>query len=547
MRTLFFISCLLLIPLWGCRDDGRKTLYSKRISNYKLTRNLAETDLVDHKDPLSSDVVAVTDKSSDKPQNIDAIYVIENNTVTTTDLDDVIGDFKQEDIDGVVVTHSPITRKPAPPPTPKNPTPTTQPTRTPTPTTPPVTQPTRTPTPTTPPVTQPTRTPTPTPPPITPQSRQAHQFTTKGILPQNPSTKFDVIWYLDNSDSMADSINQVKVNIKNFVRSVRKPNLDPKVMIISCIEDKQIQQWGSLKEKDGKTKIHCLTRSDVTQLESIPNTSVIHRKWGHKTKRNKKGVEYIVDSRYMAEVLVSEAATLAGQGKLRTSSKKIFVIVSDEEAHPASEIGGKWPKTSLETYQGFTPLIDQIFKRQNVRFFSFSAIRPGRSDYSHVKIPDISGWIPGDHDAKSRQYVTYRMEKFEDYLANREPRWPRFKFILTSQAVSRCAFSYSQVYDFLANYYGGDTFDVCQSNWSSHFSKLTNHVVKAALIPEVTLPAHAHGKSLRIIRAEMTDGGTTSPLSSRDYTLMLRQNKILINKTYTGPTTTVEFVISYIP
>ena len=248
-------------------------------------------------------------------------------------------------------------------------------------------------------------------------------------------------------------------------------------------------------------------------------------------------------------MLASESVKLAGQRKLRTSSKKVFVIVSDEEAHPATHEGGKFPQSSSNTsYSGFIPSVNTIFRRPNVRFFSFSAIRPGRLDYSHVIIPTNKGGVPGNQSTNSRKYVKSRLQSFEDYLAHKRAKPLPFKFFLTPQALSSCAAGYSQVYDYLADYYGGDTFDVCQSSWSNHFSKLTNHVVKAALSPEIPLPAHARGKSnLRVIQAEMTDGGVSSPLHSRDYTLMLRQNKIIIKKKYTGPTTTVMFVISYAP
>ena len=539
MRKLFFISFLLLITLWGCRDDGRKNLHTKRISNYKLQRNLASEDLVDHKDVLSGDAVAKTPKSSDKPQDIDAIYVLENNTVTTEDLDDVIGDFKQEDTNGVVVTHSPVTRKPAPP-TPKTPTTTTQTPKPPNPPPKPQTPTTTTQTPNPPPNPNPPTNPTPR---VT--LRQAHQFTVRATLPRNPNTDVDIIWYLDNSGSMGDSIHQVKTNIVNFVRSVQQRKLNPKVIIISCIEDKQIQDWGSLTEKDGKTKIHCLSRSDVTRLESNPHTSVIHRKWGHKTQPNIKGVEYIVDSRYMATVLASESVKLAGQRKLRTSSKKVFVIVSDEDAHPATHEGGKFPQSSSNTYQGFTPPINRVFGKPNVRFFSFSAIRPGSLDYSHVIIPTNKGGVPGNQSTNSRKYVKSRLQSFEDYLANRRAKPLPFTFFLTPQAVSSCAAGYSQVYDYLADYYGGNTFDVCQSSWSNHFSKLTNHVVSATINRRVPLPTHAYGKNLRVIRAEMTDNRVTSSLSSSHYTIT--HNSIIIKKTYQGPTTTVEFDLSYFP
>ena len=176
MRTLLFIFFLLPITLWGCRNDSQKDFYTKKLTNYTVAR-----DLVDHEDILSGDIAAVTTSSSDESQSqdLDAIYVIENNTVTTTDLDDVIGDFKQEDTgNGVLVSYSPVTQRTAPPPT-------TTPTTT-----------------TTSPITNPTL--------QTAGSRQAHQFTVRGTLPRNPNTDVDIIWYLDNSGSMGDSIRQVK-------------------------------------------------------------------------------------------------------------------------------------------------------------------------------------------------------------------------------------------------------------------------------------------------------------------------------------------------
>jgi hypothetical protein len=306
-------------------------------------------------------------------------------------------------------------------------------------------------------------------------SKEGEKTETQAFTVAGPSNVIlDVVWAIDNSQSMVEEVTQVNNNMEKFITSLATIPAQAKAGIISCATDANAPgcikyaltdklKW--IPNEPNGTNILAVLASEVcdekdTQFkvyDKVPSVDSLEQRDGS-TKDGKSGYTELArgtvcnvpfDTKvtdaegtiyYIAEWMTYGAGFFPKQ-LFRPQSKKIFIVATDDV--PRGFRGAEFKKA-----------MDGKFGAGNYRFFAFAG-----------------------------------------------------------KSASSCGIvKKGQDYDSLASGTGGEVFDLCAADWAPYFDKLLAGI-KNSVLPSYPIPA-APGE--QIIIKSVTANGVL--LTSAQYT-----------------------------
>lgn len=260
-------------------------------------------------------------------------------------------------------------------------------------------------------------------------------------------TQLDVVWMIDNSGSMKDNIAGVQANMAQFTtwlnslaHQEESSGIDVQAYLISCDERYTASTSGT-----GTHDRHCIDFGLIRHDKLV----TIHRPWAE------------LDSYYLpkllSEMAVDSNDPLGHRLASRGSSKKIFVIVTDEGAHP---------QYSVMTGP-VTAVLDKTFGQKKIAFFSFS---PPRTTNINDVLSDNSTHAKFKKRAMERNWLHITDQYFRGQLEEFAIR-PFYVHKMCGSTMS-----YSYVYEYLAKYYQGKFYSICQPNWQDNFNEMRGDI-----------------------------------------------------------------------
>lgn len=270
-------------------------------------------------------------------------------------------------------------------------------------------------------------TPTGTPPTNTPPE-QTYSVKVQNFNSQTSTKPVDMVWVFDNSASMSEEASHVRQNFNKFIARL-KMSSDIRVAMIS-----------STQPNDLNTQVYLPQGTDANNIE----------------------VNYFIDS--YNSLLVAAASTCKANeqtglcAKLRSQSRysrvmgkldsffrpaasKVFVFVTDDDS------SGQSQTTTIQ--------VDNFPK--------------GYIAYSKTKLVENEHYITGS---------TF-LSRMDEYFGASSP-YRLFGFVAKTKTDTNCAYRESKVYKSIIASKSGDSFDICDKDWSKHFDALANNILTYA-------------------------------------------------------------------
>ena len=307
------------------------------------------------------------------------------------------------------------------------------------------------------------------------------------------SKKIDMVWVMDNYYKYKANLAKTQKSIQSLVTrfSSGTEAIDLKVATVSCVG-----------EGDGYSE--CIEKSEISQWSGV---TIIRRPW-KKDDANKLPL-------IVKDLLTDSSSELNSFLNQRTDAKKVFIFVTNTFANPFLDKGGE-DKHGTQ-HEGLMPFLDQKFNKKNVSVLSFSTVRPT------IDQLDLTSSSNPSEDKKKLQRA---FSSLNPYLAGTTDQYAR----IGTKLKSGCARYYSQVYEVMSAYYGGETYDVCQSDWSASTQKMAAHI-KAISHPTVALEELKDKLNIQI--SSVTVDG--EKLSTSDYHVIgSRPPSIAVLKSFEG-------------
>ena len=303
----------------------------------------------------------------------------------------------------------------------------------------------------------------------------------------------DVVWVMENYHKYKANISKTQKATQTLVSQLAGDTIDLKVAVVSCVGD-------------GDEYSECIKQSETSQWTGV---TIIKRPWKKNTDHNKLPL-------IARELLANSSSQLNAFLNQRTDAKKVFVFVTNTMANPYLDKGGE--QKDGTKYEGLIPFLDQKFHKENVSVLSFSTARPTTPQI------DTTGFSGNPADAKKKLQRAFN--SLDSYLTGITGQHIR----IGTKLKSSCASYYSQVYEVMSAYYGGETYDVCQSDWSASTQKIASHI-KAIAHPTVALEELKDKLNIQI--SSVTVDG--EKLSASDYRVIgTRPPSIAILKSFQG-------------
>lgn len=318
-------------------------------------------------------------------------------------------------------------------------------------------------------------------------------------------SQLDMVWMIDNSGSMKDNIEGVLKNMTSFTQWLddkrEEAGVDVRAFLISC--NAKITSSVSGHGPDAR---YCIDFDGMEALQLTP----IHHNWAKDHS--------LFMPQHLQQMAVDTNHDLGRSLASRPQAKKIFMIVTDEAAHPLYESEIKPVITAF----------DKVFGRKNVAFFSFSP--PRTTNIGHL-LPDRDTNKPYKTAAIQRNWLALTDQYFSSQLDELTIR----PFYLHKMPGCSEPMTYSWVYEYLAMYYQGKLYNICdQGGGGWQFDELQGDIT-ASLKPALTL-IDLEDKTNVTLHDVAIDGVS---LAADEYTMSTDQPPILTLHTSRSASTVV--------
>lgn len=295
------------------------------------------------------------------------------------------------------------------------------------------------------------------------------QSHTESFTLQANNNELDIVWIIDNSGSMTEEAAQVRSNFSKFISSVSEET-DLKLALISA--DSPIRGTADTSVR--------LSSSDIAaghvQLDlAVGSTNAMAIAAAASCDSQGTNLEYIPTNRFGGDL--DQNATLCGE----------------DNFYYTEEFQEKFPGSSrfIES--------PEIISAASGRLTSF--FRPNATR-AYVFVTDDNA-------------QTVNQRNFAEMVSSEDTKPIIYAFRGVINATNCEVANPGEAYEEVSAASGGKVFDICERDWTQHFSSLTESVIKQAN-NKFTLEFSAIPSSLRVA----INGKN---LSSQDFTLTGRQ------------------------
>lgn len=286
-----------------------------------------------------------------------------------------------------------------------------------------------------------------TPDPTSGKKTHTDTFIIQGEI----TAPLDLVWIIDNSGSMEDEVRNVENNLRRFIEQV-KSKTDLRMAVISAqsgTEGVRVPAVAGInvrvidRQVESNDALTILALSFCSDAEVAKGTSAFSAIPLYLRVENFSYSQFCAVSKLQSQLYPEYSNQLVHQGLgdnrfYRPEAAKAFIIVTDDNSNPDAwvyvrGINTSWPDVAWDVWTNgltanrFHSHVKARFGAQRVKTFSFI---------------DPVGQM--------------------------------------ARPTKNCGYIKGTEYIRLASLTGGETFDICETNWSAHFDRLTQSVLTHA-------------------------------------------------------------------